>query len=73
MYGLIRSRSKLRRDANSILCPLLYLDYVNDIWRNNESNIRLLPGDFIIYSKIMDNRDSDILERDLNSLGERAV
>jgi hypothetical protein len=57
----------------SILNPLLYLAYVNDIWRYNESNIRLFPCDFIIYRKIMDNRDIDTLERDLRNLGEWAV
>jgi hypothetical protein len=25
----------------SVLCPLVFLAYVNDIWRNNESTIRL--------------------------------
>jgi len=73
LYDLIRSQSKLRGYAKSMLSPLLHIAYVNDIWRNNESNIRLFPGDFIIYRKIMDNRDSDILERDLNSLGDWAV
>ena len=25
----------------SVLGPVLFLSYVNDIWRNNETNIRL--------------------------------
>ena len=32
----------------SVLGPLLFLAYVNDIWRNNESNIRLFADDCII-------------------------
>jgi len=33
----------------SILGPLLFLDYVNYIWRNIESNIQLLADDCITY------------------------
>ena len=32
----------------SVLGPLLFLAYVNDIWRNNESNIQLFTDDCII-------------------------
>jgi hypothetical protein len=35
----------------SVLGPLLFLGYVNDIWRNSESNILLLADDCIIYRK----------------------
>jgi hypothetical protein len=40
------------------MSPLLFLKYVNDIWRDNESCIRLLPDGCKIY---------------LNMLGEWAV
>ena len=43
----------------SVLGPLLFLAYVNDIWRNIESNIRLFADDCIIYRKIMDSSDID--------------
>ena len=33
----------------SVLGPLLFLAYVNDIWRNIESTIRLFTDDCIIY------------------------
>jgi hypothetical protein len=33
----------------SVLGPLLFLAHINDIWRNNESNIRLFADDSIIY------------------------
>jgi hypothetical protein len=52
----------------SVLGPLLFLAYVNDIWRNIESNIRLFAGDCIIYRKIMDRSDIDKLPTDLNRL-----
>jgi len=35
----------------SVLGPLLFLAYVNDIWRNTESNIRLFADDCVIYKK----------------------
>jgi hypothetical protein len=57
----------------SVLGPLLFLAYVNDIWRNIESNIRLLADDCIIYRKINDSSDSDKLQKDLNKLGEWAL
>jgi hypothetical protein len=57
----------------SVLGPLLFLAYINDIWRNIESNIRLFADDCIIYRKITDSRDIEKLQKDLNSLGEWAV
>lgn len=57
----------------SVLGPLLFLAYVNDIWRNIESNIRLFADDCIIYRKITDREDIEKLQKDLNRLGEWAV
>jgi hypothetical protein len=41
----------------SILGPLLFLAYVNDIWRNIESTIKLFADDCVIYRKIIKNED----------------
>jgi len=57
----------------SVLGHLLFLVYVNDIWRNTESNIHLFADYCIIYRKIMNNSDIDKLETDLNRLEEWAV
>ena len=38
----------------SVLGPLIFLPYINDIWRNNESNIRLFADDCVIYRSITD-------------------
>jgi len=54
----------------SVLGPLLFLAYVNDIWRNTEWHIWLFADDCIIYRKIKDSSDIDKLQTDLNSLGE---
>jgi hypothetical protein len=43
----------------SVLGPLLFLAYVNDIWRNIESNIRLIADDCVIYRKINDSSGID--------------
>jgi hypothetical protein len=41
----------------SELGPHLFLAYVDDIWGNIESTVRLFTDDCIIYRKIMDGRD----------------
>ena len=53
----------------SVLGPLLFLVYVNDIWRNIESTIRLFADDCVIYKKIINNGDIDRLQEDLDRLG----
>ena len=40
----------------SVLGPLLFLAYVNDIWRNRESKIRLYADGSIIYRNILISR-----------------
>jgi hypothetical protein len=50
----------------SVLGPLMFLAYINDIWRNIESNIRLFADDCIIYRRINDSSDVDKLQTDLN-------
>jgi hypothetical protein len=41
----------------SVLGPLLFLVYINDIWRNIESTIRLFADDCVIYRKIVNKND----------------
>jgi hypothetical protein len=57
----------------NILDPLLFLAYVNDIWRNMQSTIRLFADDCVIYRKIINKKDMDILQKDLHRLGEWAT
>ena len=57
----------------TVLGPLLFLVCVNDIWRNAESNIRLLADDCIIFRNITDSSDIRKLQTDLHRLGEWAV
>jgi len=57
----------------SVLGPLLFLAYVNDIWRNLESTVRLYADDCIMYRKSMNERNTETLQIDLDRLGEWAV
>ena len=56
----------------SVLGPVLFLAYVNDIWKNPESKIRLFADFCVTYRKITDNSNIDKLQTDLNRLGEWA-
>ena len=47
----------------SVLGPILYLAYVNDIWRNMESAIRLYADECVIYRKIINNADMEKLQK----------
>ena len=57
----------------SVLGPILFLAYVNDISRNMESTIRLFADECVIYTTIIKPEDMDKLQRDLDRLGEWAT
>ena len=57
----------------SVLGPLLFLAYVNDIWGNTESTIRLFADDCIIYKEIINKEDIEKSQKDLDRLGEWVV
>jgi len=57
----------------SVLGPLLFLVYVNVIWRNIDSNIRLFADNCIIYRKITNKNDIEKLQKDMDTLGEWAA
>jgi hypothetical protein len=50
----------------SILYPLLFLAYINGIWRNIESTIRLFANDCVIYRKITNKEDMEMLQKDVD-------
>jgi len=57
----------------SVLGPLLFLAYANDISRNIESTIRLFADDCVLNRKIINKEDIEKLQKDLDKLGEWAV
>jgi len=57
----------------SLLGPLLFLAYVNYIWKNIESTIRLFADDGVMYMKIVNNNDGENLQIDLSTLGDWVV
>ena len=52
----------------TVLGPLLFLVYVNDIVSDIKSEIRLFADDCILYREIKSTVDSQILQDDINSL-----
>ena len=52
----------------SVLGPILFLLYINDINENIQSSIRLFADDSIIYRKINSNIDHQIIQTDLIQL-----
>jgi len=46
-----------------LLRPLLFLFYVNDVWRNTVLTIRLFADDFVIYKKITNNEYIEICRK----------
>jgi hypothetical protein len=47
--------------------------YVNDIWKNMDSSIRLFADDCTIYRKITNKNNIEKSQKDLDTLGEWAV
>jgi hypothetical protein len=62
-------RSAARERTESYTVPR----YVNDVWRNIESNVLLFADGCVIYRTIMDGSDIDKSQTDRNQLGEWGV
>ena len=54
----------------SVLGPILFLLYINDLPDNLQSNIKLFADDTKLYRKIENANDANALQTDLNSLLE---
>jgi hypothetical protein len=56
--------------VGSVLGPLLFLVYVNDIWRNTDLSIRLFTDDCKIYKKITNKNNIESCRRIWTSWGK---
>ena len=57
----------------SVLGRLLFLAYVNAIWRNIGLTIRLFADDCVVCRKIINNEGIENLQKDLDRVGEWAT
>ena len=56
----------------TVIGPLLFFLYINDINADIESEIRLFADDFVCYHEIKDKEDTLKLQRDIDRLGNWA-
>ena len=52
----------------TVMGPLLFLVYINDLPDNIKSSVRLFADDCVIYKEIKSNQDAKILQKDLETL-----
>ena len=53
---------------SSVLGPLLFLLYINDLAHDIQSQVRLFADDTAVYLTVRNNSDSNILQADLDRL-----
>ena len=64
----IHSRSYLVSSQGSVLRPVLFLIFMNDLPENIMSSVRLFADDCVLYRNIKSPIDCQILQDDQNSL-----
>ena len=67
-FPLISSKHHIWCTQGSVLGPVLFLLYINDITDTIHSNIQLFADDSIVYREIRSPADHDILQTDIKKL-----
>ena len=52
----------------SVLGPVVFFIFINDLPDNIRSSVRLFADDYVLYRNINSPKDCEILQEDLNSL-----
>ena len=52
----------------SVLGPILFTIFINDLPRVVDSHVRLFADDCIVYRPVTKNEDAESLQADINSL-----
>ena len=68
--SLRSSPSVIRVPQGSVLGPILFFIFINDLPDNIRSSVRLLAEDCVLYRNILSIQDCLILQEDLTSLGQ---
>ena len=70
VYTEINNRADCDRKGDTVLGPLLFSMYINDIMVGIESEIRLFADDCICYCQIDSTGDTSKLQKDIDQLGK---
>ena len=70
VYTEINNRADCDREGDTVLGPLLFSMYINDIMVGIESEIRLFADDCICYRQIDSTGDTSKLQKDIDQLGK---
>ncbi len=71
----LEGQSSTRADVISgvpqgtVMGPLLFLTFINDLPEYTKSEVRLFADDALLFRKIKNNKDAEQLQQDLTSLG----
>ena len=69
---MLDSESSSPVPQGTVLGPLMFLLYINDITKDINSPLRLFANDCLLYRVVNSVEDANMLQEDLNRLSEWA-